>query len=151
MLMQQRIDDIRNNGACRRQIARAAPVEHHIAHGVAAHADRIIHILHAVQRVFRGNDERGNHQQRFFIHLLVFPDEANGAAEAFRRIHIVFRDAFNALCQHKARVKQPPARKRRQNNDLTAGIDSLDIRRRVALRIPEALRLGERFVKSHTL
>ena len=45
------------------QLARAAAVEHHIAHGVSGDGDGVEHVLHADQGIFAG-DQMGGQQRR---------------------------------------------------------------------------------------
>jgi hypothetical protein len=78
--------------------AGAAPVEHHIAHGIAVHQHAVEHIVHAGQRM-RLRQERRMHAQ-FDLPVFILAsqrDQFNDVAEFSRVFDVARADAANAL------------------------------------------------------
>ena len=143
----------RGGGAC----SCARPVEHHPAHRVALHQDRVVHAMHAGQGVFLGQ-QRGIHP-----HIQLHRAVRIGAQELGRRhqfhhiaqlgcvVHIAGLELVDALGGDGGPFDRTAVGQAREDGDLVGGIAALHVGGGVGLGVAQLLGIGQHRLVGRTL
>ena len=142
------VDDIGHHGGGGGQLARAAAIEHHVAHRVAGDGDGVEHVLHPGQGVLTGHQVGGHKGAHLALRL---PD---GAAQQLDLIaagvgvsHVGQGHPTDALGGHLVGVHVLAEGQGGQDADLPAGVVAVHVGGGVLLGIAVGLGLLQGLIK----
>ena len=139
-----------NRAGCR-QFSCAASVEHRIPQHIAVDHDRIKYIVHAEQRAVTIDHNRAYHRIVLVPDPLTAGQKLDGCAKCLCITDIRGSDLRDSLGIDLLKIHMMTVCQRRKNRDLSAGIPTLDISCRVALRIAEFLCILQHILKLGTI
>ena len=145
--MAGRLHDIRRDCACRRKLARAAPVKHQGSHHISAHHHRIVHVVHAVKGVIRPDHHRADKYACPPVFHTAAAKELDRRPQLLCIPEIRIRNMRDPLSGNLLIIDLSLRSQGGQYRNLAACIIALDIRLGIALRIAQLLGLCKRLLK----
>ena len=139
----RRADQIRHQRAGRRQIARAAPVEHHLAAGMPLDEHSVECVVHVGQRVAVRHKRRVHARLNLAVFFLRDGQQLERQPKLLSALHVQRCNARDSLPVHILHRHVAVKRQRGQDAQLVGRVIALHVRGRIRLSQPQPLRVGQ--------